>query len=209
MKKDEEFDRVAGIMVRFGATAAYPQTLVDFSRFSSDFDKPVFRDRLSRPIFWIKPDSNNSQAGALTAGGYLVHVLKMNYPTLKLPRRKAGSWVLHPRFPIKRQHIKTKGVTASHGEGIAWDYICIHSSGGGLNPTQHPRQAMFVKDQKNGEKKYTFRGVYEADIASSDEFKITYRRIANKVDETDKDWRIVGFAAKSLCPVRSAAGLVE
>jgi hypothetical protein len=25
---------------------------------------------------------------------------EMNYLALKLPRRKAGSWVLHPRIPI-------------------------------------------------------------------------------------------------------------
>jgi hypothetical protein len=177
---DDEFKRMANIMARFGASVSYPHTLVDYSRLdpmsrpkpkNSDHNNTICMNTLTfgfRPVFWIKPDGRDSEAKALTAGGYLVHVLIAGH-----------------------QHTQSKSVTVSHGEGTAWDYICIHSAGGGLDPARHPRRAMFVKDQEKGEKKYTFRGVYEADIANSDEFKITYRRIADEVDEEDEDWRIV------------------
>jgi hypothetical protein len=222
---NDEFDCITDIMGSFGEAVrvAYPQTLVDYSRFDSDwkagvhtprlasvegtttkkvvnrssdrgmesrqynkfpiqrrylgacpevfhFEKPFCQNGFSRQVCWIKPNSGCSRARALTAGGYLVHVLVTGC-----------------------QHMRRKSVTISHGEGTAWDYICIHSTGGGLNPTQYPGQAMFVKDTVKGGKKYIFRGVYEADIACSDEFKITYRRIADEVEETDKDWRIDRF----------------
>ncbi|MDR2303389.1 MAG: hypothetical protein LBE10_02220 [Treponema sp.] len=106
----------------------------------------------------------------LTTGGHLVHVII-----------------------IGNRKMANKGVTNGHGPGISWDDIYINSEHGGLNPAQHPIQAMFVKDQTRGERNYTFRGVYKADIAGSDEFKITYRRIVTTVDETAEEWRIVGF----------------
>jgi hypothetical protein len=47
-------------------------------------------------------------AGANFSGNLTTVNKLMNYPALKLPRRKAGSWVLHPRFPIKGERIDSE-----------------------------------------------------------------------------------------------------
>jgi hypothetical protein len=64
------------------------------------------------------------------------------------------------------------------------------SINGGLE--MDPRkEARFVKDELKNERVYTFRGVYEMDIANSTEFRTVSRRVATEVDETDPNWRVI------------------
>jgi hypothetical protein len=100
-----------------------------------------------------------------TAAGYLVHVIKME----DNPKEK-------------------KGVTNSHGPGIAWDFIDIADAKGGLE-LKYLKQAFYVREKKN--EQYTFRGIYEVDTACSAANKVTHRRIKREIDEEAAEWRIV------------------
>jgi hypothetical protein len=109
------------------------------------------------------------QTRGLTRGGRLVHVIIIGNV----------QQLIH-------------GVTNSHGEGIAWDFIYMDSKNGGLNPIpEQTVQAFFVKGEN--ERRYTFRGVYEVDTANSTEFKVILRRIATEVNEALPEWGIVRF----------------
>ena len=120
-----------------------------------------------------KPRPVRTPNRGLTEGGFLVHVLI-----------------------IGNQHQAGRGITNSHGPGIAWDEIYMDSKNGGLTPAHDPqKQAMFIKNEEveSRERRYTFRGIYEIDTACSTEFRVIFRRIATEVDETLDEWRIVKY----------------
>jgi hypothetical protein len=129
----------------------------------------IIDDLMSR--FGGKVRKAYPQNRGYTAGDHLVHVLIIGH------KKKAAA-----------------GVTNSHGPGMAWDEMYMESKTGGLQPGQGPkRQALFVKDitLKPQEKVYTFRGIYEGDITHSTECRTVSRRVADDVDETLSEWRIV------------------